>query len=54
MLKKWQSEIRTDKSNKTIITLTQAFHAALFTISSCEEDDESSYYKVEGINDLFS
>ncbi|XP_018561160.1 nucleolar complex protein 2 homolog [Anoplophora glabripennis] len=48
MLKKWQSEIQTDKSNKTITTLTQAFHAALFTISSREEDDEPSHYKVEG------
>lgn len=48
MLKKWQSEIRTDKSNKTITILTEAFHAALFSISTREEGDEPSYYKVEG------
>ncbi|CAH1959286.1 unnamed protein product [Acanthoscelides obtectus] len=46
MLKQWQSELRTDKSNKTIIIATQAFHAALTTVSS--EDEEPSYFKVEG------
>ncbi|KAJ8923311.1 hypothetical protein NQ315_001869 [Exocentrus adspersus] len=47
LLKKWQSDIQTDKSNKTIITLTEAFHAALVTIST-QEDEEPSHFKVEG------
>lgn len=48
MLKNWQTAIHTDKSNQTIIALTQAFHAALFSISIQEEDSLSSQYKVEG------
>nr|CAI5851950.1 unnamed protein product [Callosobruchus analis] len=47
MLKQWQSELRTDKKNRSIIIATQAFHAALKTVST-EEDDVPSYYKVEG------
>ncbi|KAJ8972628.1 hypothetical protein NQ314_000084 [Rhamnusium bicolor] len=47
MLKKWQSDIHTDKSNKTIIDLTQAFHAALFRIANQDEDKEPSHFRVE-------
>ncbi|KAG5890176.1 hypothetical protein JTB14_014342 [Gonioctena quinquepunctata] len=48
LLKIWGSEIHTDKSNKTIIALMQAFHAALHRIANREEDEEPSYFKVEG------
>lgn len=48
MLKNWQTQIHVDKSNQTIVTLTQAFHAALCRISSPEEDNEPSLYKVDG------
>nr|CAH7740081.1 unnamed protein product [Callosobruchus chinensis] len=47
MLKQWQSDLRIDKSNKSIIVAIQAFHAALRTVST-EEDDAPTYYKVEG------
>ncbi|VEN39706.1 unnamed protein product, partial [Callosobruchus maculatus] len=47
MLKQWQAELKTEKSNKSIIIAIQAFHAALKTVST-EEDDAPSYYKVEG------
>lgn len=48
MLKNWQTTIHTDKSNQTVIALTQAFHAALCSISSQEEETLSAQYKVEG------
>uniref|UniRef100_A0A6P7GR46 Nucleolar complex protein 2 homolog n=1 Tax=Diabrotica virgifera virgifera TaxID=50390 RepID=A0A6P7GR46_DIAVI len=48
LLKHWQTEIQTDKSNKTIIAVTHAFHAALRTVVSEEEDQEPAEYKVEG------
>lgn len=48
MLKNWQNAIHSDKSNQTITALTQAFHAALCSISSQEEDTLPSQYKVEG------
>ncbi|KAJ8941623.1 hypothetical protein NQ318_000329 [Aromia moschata] len=49
MLKKWQTDIQTDKSNKTIITLTQAFHAAMFHVAANQEEDETpEYFKIEG------
>ncbi|XP_023017825.1 nucleolar complex protein 2 [Leptinotarsa decemlineata] len=48
LLKIWQSEVHTDKSNKTITALIQAFHAALLRITSQEKDEEPSYFKVEG------
>lgn len=47
MLKKWQNDIQTDKSNKTIGQLVQAFHAALQTVSK-KEDEEPAKYKVDG------
>ena len=49
IIKKWQNDIQTDKSNKTIIELGHAFHAALRRISSAEEqDEEPAHFKVEG------
>lgn len=49
MIKKWQSNIQTDKSNKTLTELAQAFHAALKRISNDEnEDDEPARFKIEG------
>ncbi|XP_050311037.1 nucleolar complex protein 2 homolog [Anthonomus grandis grandis] len=49
LIKKWQTDIQTEKSNKTIIEVTQAFHAALKRISSDEEqDDEPVRFKVDG------
>lgn len=50
LIKTWQNDIQTDRSNQTIIKLTQAFHAALKTISgnSEEPDDEPDHFKVEG------
>lgn len=47
MLKKWQNDLQTDKSNKTIGNLIQAFHAALQTVSK-REDEEPAKYKVDG------
>lgn len=47
MLKKWETAIQGDKSNKTIITVMKAFHAALITVSS-DEDQEPAQFKVEG------
>ncbi|GJQ82217.1 hypothetical protein Trydic_g19421 [Trypoxylus dichotomus] len=48
VLKTWQNDIRTDKSNTTIVKLIKAFHAAIARISGSEKDDEDSSYKVEG------
>lgn len=50
MLKNWQQQIHMDKSNQTINTLTQAFHAALCRISNQEEEIVASDYMVEGNN----
>ncbi|EFA07851.1 nucleolar complex protein 2 [Tribolium castaneum] len=47
MLKSWENSIQSDKSNKTITTVMQAFHAALLRVSS-EEGQEQSNFKVEG------
>ncbi|XP_076266576.1 nucleolar complex protein 2 [Rhynchophorus ferrugineus] len=47
LIKQWQSSIKTDRSNKTIIELTQAFHAALKRVSNSEEENEPLKYKVE-------
>lgn len=47
LIRSWQSDIQTDKTNKTIVALTQAFHAALFRVVS-KEDDEPVHYRVEG------
>ncbi|XP_056636618.1 nucleolar complex protein 2 homolog [Diorhabda sublineata] len=47
VLKSWQSEIQSDKTNKTIIAVMQAFSAALRTVSN-DGDQEAGYYKVEG------
>lgn len=46
MLKNWQIALQTDKTNKTIGCLIQAFHAALLRVSN--EEDEVSEYKVDG------
>lgn len=54
MLKAWQVDIRNDKSNKTILELTRAFHAALCRISSEDSDNEPAYYKVDGKLNYFS
>ncbi|XP_049817161.1 nucleolar complex protein 2 homolog isoform X2 [Aethina tumida] len=49
MLKTWKSDIQTDKTNKTITAVIQAFHAALRRVSSDEDaDDDPVVYKVEG------
>lgn len=48
LIKQWQNNIQHDKSNKTIIELTQAFHAALRRVSSMDEEEEPLKYKVEG------
>lgn len=48
MIKNWQIQIHSDKSNQTIIALTQAFHAALCRISTSDEEFEHSEYKIEG------
>lgn len=49
MLKSWQSDIRTDKSNATINKLIKACHAAIVRVSSKEDsDDKITNYKVEG------
>lgn len=48
MLKKWQVDIQTDKSNHTIRNLVNAFHAALKRVSNNEEDDEPVHFKVGG------
>ncbi|XP_060521938.1 nucleolar complex protein 2 homolog [Cylas formicarius] len=49
IIKKWQSDIQADRSNKTIVEVTQAFHAALLRVSNIDmPDDESVRFKVEG------
>lgn len=47
LLKKWQTEIQTDKSKQTMSRLVEAFHAALQRVSNCE-DEVPSKFKVEG------
>ncbi|XP_008555720.1 nucleolar complex protein 2 homolog [Microplitis demolitor] len=47
LLKKWQEEIQTDKSIKTIKCVVEAFHAALLTVADPEES-KNVEYKVEG------
>lgn len=48
LLKKWQNDIREDKTNQTIRNLVHAFHAALKRVSSNEADDEPVHFKVGG------
>lgn len=48
LLKKWQNDIQTDKTNQTIRNLVHAFHAALRRVSSNEADDEPVHFKVGG------
>ncbi|XP_045474232.1 nucleolar complex protein 2 homolog [Harmonia axyridis] len=48
LLKKWQVDIKTDKSNKTLYELSQALHAALLLVLPEEEAGTPSKYKVEG------
>lgn len=48
LLKKWQVDIQTDKTNQTIRNLIHAFHAALRRVSSNEDDDEPVQFKVGG------
>lgn len=48
LIKKWQVDIQTDKSNKTIIQVMQACHAALKRISGEGEDDEPANFIVDG------
>lgn len=48
MLKQWQTDIKTDKTNQTIRNLVHAFHAALRRVSSNEDDDEVVHFKVGG------
>ncbi|KRT80116.1 hypothetical protein AMK59_6378, partial [Oryctes borbonicus] len=48
VLKSWQNDIKTDKSNVTIVKLIKAFHAAIARVSGNEEDDNAIVYKVEG------
>ncbi|CAG9817794.1 unnamed protein product [Phaedon cochleariae] len=48
LLKVWSTDIHTDKTNKTIIALIQAFHAALNTVTTQEEIQEPAIFKVEG------
>lgn len=48
LLKKWQVDIRNDKSNQTIRNLVHAFHAALRRVSNNEDDDEPVQFKVGG------
>jgi nucleolar complex protein 2 len=47
MLKNWDTAIQKDLTNKTILSLTRAFHAALVRVSS-ENEQEPCQYKVEG------
>ncbi|XP_030745334.1 nucleolar complex protein 2 homolog [Sitophilus oryzae] len=47
IIKKWQTDILVEKSNKTIIEVIQAFHAALKRVSSDDEESEPAKYKVE-------
>ncbi|KAJ3645540.1 hypothetical protein Zmor_023186 [Zophobas morio] len=47
MLRNWESAIQKDTSNKSITAVIQAFHAALLTVSS-EDEQEPCQYKVEG------
>lgn len=48
MLRTWQSDILTDKTNKTIIALTQAFHACVLQVNNEAEGNTDSPYKVDG------
>lgn len=48
MIKIWQAELRTDKSNETIGNVVKAFHAALLNVSSPEEQEINTQYKVKG------
>ncbi|XP_066140122.1 nucleolar complex protein 2 [Euwallacea fornicatus] len=50
MIKTWQNDIQTDKSNQTITKLCRAFHAALrmITKDGGEPDDDHRNLKVEG------
>lgn len=48
MLKQWQTDIQTDKTNQTIRNLVHAFHAALRRVSSNEDDDTVVHFKVGG------
>ncbi|KAK9887686.1 hypothetical protein WA026_000008 [Henosepilachna vigintioctopunctata] len=47
LLKKWQSNIKSDKTNKTLNNLSEAFHAALLSVLHDENAKECSF-KVEG------
>jgi nucleolar complex protein 2 len=47
MLKNWDTAIQKDLTNKTILSLTRAFHAALVRVTS-ENEQEPCQYKVEG------
>lgn len=49
VIKTWQRDLQTDKTNKTIGCLINAFHAAIVTVSSEENvPDGNTHYKVEG------
>lgn len=48
MLKIWQAELQTDRSNETIGNVVKAFRAALLNVSSSEEQDPNAHYKVKG------
>ncbi|KAL3274218.1 hypothetical protein HHI36_015630 [Cryptolaemus montrouzieri] len=47
LLRKWQNDIRTDKTNKTLNILAQALHAALLRVSP-DDNDGAPTFKVEG------
>lgn len=47
LIKKWQNDIKTDKSCHTINCITKAFHAALIRVSN-EDEQVHCEYKVDG------
>lgn len=49
LIKTWRNDIKTDKTNKTIGCLINAFHAAIVRVSTEENvTDGSTQYKVDG------
>lgn len=48
MLKTWQTNLQTDKTNKTIGYVIKAFHAALIRVSNTGNQEEYQY-KVDGM-----
>jgi len=48
MLETWKNEIQTDKTNKTIGILIQAFHDAVNTLSNETNEENNSSHRVNG------